>query len=159
MSNKIGIGYDVHRFVDGRELFLGGIKIPYTRGLDGHSDADVLIHAICDAVLGALGEGDIGEHFPDTDSQYKGISSVKLLEVVCELMKEKGFIIGNVDTVIVAQEPNLKAHKDEMRSLLADVLGVDRSCVNIKATTTEGMGFVGRKEGIAAYATVILNNK
>lgn len=156
MKIRVGIGYDSHRFVKGRRLFLGGIEIPYEYGLLGHSDADALIHAICDAILGALGKGDIGEHFPDTDPKYKGISSVKLLEKVFCLVKAEKFFIQNVDAVVLAQEPNLKQFKDLMSQTLSKVLEVDASVVNIKATTNEGMGFVGRKEGIACYATVSL---
>lgn len=156
MKIRVGIGYDSHRFVKGRRLFLGGIEIPYEYGLLGHSDADALIHAICDAILGALGKGDIGAHFPDTDPKYKGISSVKLLEKVFSLVKAEKFFIQNVDAVVLAQEPNLKQFKDLMSQTLSKVLEMDASVVNIKATTNEGMGFVGRKEGIACYATVSL---
>lgn len=159
MTLKVGIGYDAHRFVKGRKLFLGGLEIPYEMGLDGHSDADVLIHAICDAILGALGRGDIGEHFPDTDVQYKDISSLELLQRVYELAHQDGYGVNNIDAIIVAQEPNLKAFKQEMRKSIALKLNVKDTDVNIKATTNEGMGFVGRKEGIAAYATASLVDK
>ncbi len=153
---RIGIGYDVHRLVKGRKLLLGGVEIPYELGLDGHSDADVLLHAICDAMLGALCKGDIGEHFPNTDRQYKNISSLKLLKKVNDLVLEEGYKINNVDAVILAQEPKLQSFKPKMIFHIADELGIDESAVNIKATTSEGLGFVGRKEGIAAYATVLL---
>ncbi len=156
MNYKTGLGYDVHRFADGRPLFLGGVEIPYTLGLEGHSDADVLLHALCDALLGALGKGDIGEHFPDTDPQYKGISSLKLLRQVCALVQEEGYVVGNVDAVVIAEEPKLKNYKEEMKAGIASVLDVAVPAVNIKATTHEGMGPMGRKEGIAAFATVLL---
>jgi 2-C-methyl-D-erythritol 2,4-cyclodiphosphate synthase len=153
---RTGLGYDVHRFAKDRKLVLGGVTIPYEFGLDGHSDADVLLHAICDALLGAVGKGDIGEHFPNNDERYRGISSIKLLEHVHQLVYREGYTVGNVDAVILAQEPYLKDHKKEMVVRIAEVLSIDRSCVNIKATTNEGMGFVGRHEGIAAYATVLI---
>lgn len=153
---KIGLGYDVHRFVKGRDLYLGGMKIPHTHGLEGHSDADVVLHAICDAILGALAKGDIGEHFPNNDERYRNISSLKLLKKVDDLAREAGYQIGNVDAVILAEAPNLKAFKSEMRTVIGRELRIAESCVNIKATTNEGLGFVGRGEGIAAYATVLL---
>lgn len=156
---RVGIGYDVHRFGKGRKLFLGGVAIPYKLGLEGHSDADVLLHAICDALLGALGKGDIGEHFPNTDPRYKNISSLKLLKHVNGLVGKRGFQINNVDTVILAQEPNLKAYKEKMRRTISAELAIDEDFVNIKATTNEGLGFIGRGEGIAAYATVLLTKK
>ncbi len=156
MNVRVGIGYDSHRFVKGRSLFLGGIEIPYEYGLLGHSDADVLIHAVCDAVLGALGKGDIGEHFPDTDEAYRGISSVTLLKRVAAFMCKDDYLLGNLDVVVLAQEPNLKMFKHAMASVLAEALQTDVSVINIKATTNEGMGFVGRKEGIACYAVVSL---
>lgn len=156
---RVGIGYDVHRFVKGRKLFLGGVEIPHTMGLEGHSDADVLLHAICDAILGAMGKGDIGEHFPNSDQRYRNISSLKLLGRVNSIIQEEGYQVNNVDTVILAQEPNLKNFKERMRSFIAGELGIEHTLVNIKATTNEGMGFVGRKEGMAAYATVLLTRK
>ena len=156
MAIRIGIGYDSHRFVKGRRLFLGGVEIPYEYGLFGHSDADALVHAICDAILGALGKGDIGEHFSDTDPAYEGISSLDLLAKVMDLMRAEKFQVGNLDTVVLAQEPNLKQFKAAMAKILAEALGMDAAGVNIKATTNEGMGFVGRKEGIACYAVVAL---
>ncbi len=159
MTANVGMGYDVHRLTLGRKLILGGVEIPYEKGLEGHSDADVLIHAVCDALLGALGKGDIGEHFPDTDSRYKGISSLVLLGHVANLVQEEGFVIQNIDTVILAQEPNLKAYKGRMRFNIAYQLAIDESLVNIKATTQEGLGFIGHKEGIAAYAVAAIAKK
>ncbi|MCK5581636.1 MAG: 2-C-methyl-D-erythritol 2,4-cyclodiphosphate synthase [Candidatus Omnitrophica bacterium] len=154
--SKVGIGYDVHAFAEDRKLFLGGVEIPHTKGLSGHSDADVLLHAVCDAMLGALGKGDIGELFPDTDARYKDISSVKLLQQVYALVEQEGFCIGNVDTVVIAQEPKLKDFKEKIRASIAEALGVSASLINIKATTTEGLGFTGRSEGIAAQAVVLI---
>ncbi len=154
---RVGIGYDVHRLVTGRKLFLGGVEIPYEMGLEGHSDADVLLHAVCDALLGALGKGDIGEHFPNTDQQYKNISSLKLLKKVNALILNEGYKVNNVDAVILAQEPQVKPFKSKMAFQIAYGLGIDETAVNIKATTNEGLGFVGRKEGIAAYAVVLLD--
>ena len=159
MNYRIGIGYDIHRFKEGRKLILGGVEIPFPRGLEGHSDADVLIHAVCDAILGALGEGDIGEHFPTTDKRYKDISSMVLLTKVSELVQEKGYVVSNVDTVIQAEEPNLKEYKTQMRFHIAYKLAVDEDAVNIKATTQEGLGSIGNKEGIAAFATVLLTKE
>ena len=154
--SKVGIGYDVHAFAEDRKLFLGGVEIPHTKGLSGHSDADVLLHAVCDAMLGALGKGDIGELFPDTDARYKDISSVKLLQQVYALVEQEGFCIWNVDTVVIAQEPKLKDFKEKIRASIAEALGVSASLINIKATTTEGLGFTGRSEGIAAQAVVLI---
>lgn len=156
---KIGLGYDIHRFVKGRDLYLGGVKIPHTDGLEGHSDADVALHAICDAMLGALGLGDIGEHFPNTEERYRNISSLKLLAEVNGLAQKAGYHVGNVDVVILAEAPNLKAFKPVMRVTIAAQLNIAEQAVNIKATTNEGLGFVGRREGIAAYATVLLQRK
>jgi 2-C-methyl-D-erythritol 2,4-cyclodiphosphate synthase len=153
---RSGIGYDVHRLVTGRKLVLGGVKIPYEKGLLGHSDADVLVHAIMDAVLGAAGAGDIGEHFPDTDHQYKGASSIALLKHVAGLVAAKGFKIVNVDAVLLAEAPKIKPHKAKMRMNIARALKIGEDCVNIKATTNEGLGFVGAEEGMAAYATASL---
>jgi len=153
---KVGLGYDVHRLTAGRKLILGGVEIPYPKGLDGHSDADVLLHALCDALLGALGAGDIGELFPNTDERFRNISSLLLLEKVNNLVQEKGFKVENVDLVLLAEEPNIKAYKAEMRFNIAFRLAIDESLVNIKATTQEKLGFVGRKEGMAAYAVVLL---
>ncbi|MEW5894302.1 MAG: 2-C-methyl-D-erythritol 2,4-cyclodiphosphate synthase [Candidatus Omnitrophota bacterium] len=156
MDFRVGVGYDSHRFSEGRKLFLGGIEVPFPYGLLGHSDADVVLHALCDALLGAMGKGDIGEHFPDTDPVYKGIDSKKLLGHVFALVKKERFTVCNVDIVIVAQEPNLKNFKKLMAAVIADILGIDCDRVNIKAKTNEGMGFVGNKEGIACYATAAL---
>lgn len=154
MENRIGIGYDIHRLVEGRKLFLGGIEIPYSRGLLGHSDGDVLLHAICDALLGAVAQGDIGAHFPDTDPRYQGISSSELLKNVTDLVKAKGFKIDNIDSVIIAQEPQLTPFKKQMQEKLAQILKIKEESVGIKAKTNEGMGEIGRKEAIAAYAVV-----
>lgn len=153
---RIGTGYDVHRLVEGRDLIIGGVKIPHTLGLLGHSDADVLLHAIADAVLGAAGLGDIGLHFPDTDDAYKGISSILLLEKVRELTMDAGYVVGNVDCTIIAQAPKMRPHIDEMRANIARALGVDESQINVKATTEEKLGFTGREEGIAAEAVCLL---
>lgn len=151
---RVGFGYDVHALVTGRSLFLGGIEIPYLFGLKGHSDADVLLHAICDAILGAIAEGDIGKHFPDTDPQYRGIRSTVLLKKVMSRMREKGFHLLNIDATIVAQRPKLADFIPRMVKEIATVLDIDTGRVNVKATTTEGLGFTGREEGIAAYAVV-----
>lgn len=149
---RIGIGYDVHRLVDGRKLIIGGVDIPYAKGLLGHSDADVLLHAICDALLGAAGLGDIGKHFPDTDPRFKGSSSVNLLGEVSRLLGEKGFRVNNIDTTVVAERPKLAPHITQMTANIATAVNVDKGAVNVKATTTEGLGFAGKAEGIAAYA-------
>lgn len=153
---RVGFGYDVHRLVKGRPLILGGVSIPYTDGLLGHSDADVLVHAVMDALLGAAGAGDIGRHFPDSEMQYKGISSLILLSKVKDILAEKGWSVGNVDAVIVAQAPKLAPFMEEMEGKLADSLRVDTDRINVKATTTEGLGFTGAGAGIAAYATALL---
>jgi 2-C-methyl-D-erythritol 2,4-cyclodiphosphate synthase len=153
---RIGFGYDVHPLAAGRPLILGGIKIPYLLGLQGHSDADVLIHAICDALLGAIAEGDIGGHFPDTDPQYKEIRSTILLKKVMTRMREKGFHILNIDASIVAQKPKLADFIPRMVKEIADVLEIETGRVNVKATTSEGLGFVGREEGITAYAVALV---
>jgi 2-C-methyl-D-erythritol 2,4-cyclodiphosphate synthase len=159
METRVGLGYDVHRFKKGRKLFLGGVEIPHSQGLDGHSDADVLLHAICDALLGALGKGDIGEHFPNTDNQYKDISSLKLSRMVYDSVKKEGFGVGNVDATVLAEEPLLKDYKPQMRLRIAQELEIPETAVNVKATTNEGLGFIGRREGMAAYATVLLTKK
>jgi len=156
---RVGSGYDVHPFVSGRPLVLGGIKVPYLFGLKGHSDADVLIHAICDALLGAIAEGDIGRHFPDTDPQYREIKSTILLKRVMDKVKGKGFSPINVDATIVAQKPKLSEFIPRMVKEIADVLGIEAERVNVKATTTEGLGFTGREEGIAAYAVALVEEK
>ena len=155
---KIGQGYDVHRLVEGRQLILGGVHIPYGKGLLGHSDADVLVHAIMDAILGALALGDIGLHFPDNAPRYKGADSMALLKEVVRLAKEAGYRVGNLDSTVVAQEPKLRPYIDEMRKNIASACGVDVAAVSIKATTEEGMGFTGAKEGIAAQAVCLLRN-
>ena len=159
MNNRIGIGYDIHRFVKGRKLVLGGIAIPHPKGLDGHSDADVVLHAISDALLGAAGKGDIGEHFSNTDKQYKDISSLILLGRVYALVSQEGYQVGNVDVVIQAEEPNLKSYKPRMRAAIAKALRIDESFVNIKATTNEGLGAIGEGRGIAAFAAVMLTRQ
>ncbi len=153
---RVGIGYDVHAFAEGRRLILGGVDIPHERGLLGHSDADVLIHAIMDALLGALALGDIGKHFPDQDQRYKNASSLVLLGKVVELIKIEGYEVENIDSIIVAQRPKLAPYISEMRSKLAGILGVREEAVSVKATTTEHLGFEGREEGISAQAIVCL---
>lgn len=153
---RVGMGYDVHRLTTDRELILGGVKIPWEKGLLGHSDADVLIHAIMDALLGAAALGDIGKHFPDTDPKYKGISSILLLEYVAKLLEEKGFGIMNIDATIIAQRPKMAPHIPQMRENIAKALGMGISCLNIKATTEEGLGFTGKEEGIASQAICLL---
>lgn len=156
MKIKVGMGYDVHQFAEGRDLWLGGIRIPHTHGLLGHSDADVLIHAICDALLGAAGLRDIGYHFPDTSAEFAGIDSKILLSRVVASLKERGWHVGNIDATVCAQAPKLNPHIPAMQKTLAEVLQIDTADVNIKATTTEHLGFVGRKEGIAAYAVALI---
>ncbi len=156
MKIKVGMGYDVHQFAEGRDLWLGGIRIPHTHGLLGHSDADVLIHAICDALLGAAGLRDIGYHFPDTSAEFAGIDSKILLSRVVASLGERGWHVGNIDATVCAQAPKLNPHIPAMQKTLADVLQIDTADVNIKATTTERLGFVGRKEGIAAYAVALI---
>jgi 2-C-methyl-D-erythritol 2,4-cyclodiphosphate synthase len=157
MNIRTGIGYDVHRLVPARKLFLGGVEIPFHLGLEGHSDADVVLHAICDAILGAAGLGDIGEHFSNTDHQFKDISSIVLLERVYQLMINSGYKLINLDVVVLAQEPKISAYKVKMIECISRVLYVTQDAVNIKATTNEGLGFIGKGEGIASYATVLLN--
>ena len=156
MTIRTGIGYDVHRLVEGRKLILGGVDVPFEKGLLGHSDADVLLHAIADALLGAAGLGDIGIHFPDSDQSYKGISSRKLLASVAKKIRDNNFSISNVDSVIVAQRPKLASFRPAMRDNIASDLGVDIGSVNVKATTTEGLGPEGRGEGIASHAVCTL---
>ncbi len=156
MKQRIGIGYDIHRLVAGRPLILGGVQIPHTEGLEGHSDADVVLHAICDGLLGALSKGDIGEHFPNTDPQYKNISSLILLEKIAALLKKEGYKVGNVDCVIQIEAPHLKAHKLSMKANIAKALNIAPGHVNIKATTMEGVGSIGRREAIAASAVVLI---
>ena len=153
---RIGMGYDVHRLVEGRKLILGGVEIPYEKGLLGHSDADVLLHAVMDALLGAAALGDIGKHFPDTDPEYEGISSVCLLEHVGKLIDEKLYVIGNIDATIIAQKPKMAPHIESMRRNIAEALHIDTDQINIKATTEEGLGFTGNGEGISAQAVACL---
>jgi 2-C-methyl-D-erythritol 2,4-cyclodiphosphate synthase len=155
---RTGTGYDVHRLVEGRKLVIGGVDIPSERGLLGHSDADVLLHAICDALLGAAGLGDIGRHFPDTAPKYKGISSLSLLAEVHRLLTEGGFRVNNIDATIVAERPKMAAYIPAMVANIATTVKADRSAVNVKATTTEGLGFAGRGEGIAAYAVCTIEH-
>ncbi len=153
---RIGHGYDVHKLAPGRRLILGGVDVPYHEGLLGHSDADVLTHAVMDALLGAAGLGDIGQHFPDNDPAYAGADSLKLLARVMELLREAGYAVGNVDATVLAQAPKLAPHIPQMRQNLARVMGVDPGRVNVKATTEEGLGFTGAKQGIAAHAVVLI---
>ena len=153
---RIGIGYDVHPFIEGRKLFLGGVEIPYEKGLAGHSDADVLLHAISDALLGAVSAGDIGTHFPDTDPTIKGIESIKILSFVHGLVKKKGFAIINIDTVIVAEEPKIYPYREAIQQRIARILEIEIDRVGIKGKTTEELGFVGRKEGIEVFAVALV---
>lgn len=153
---RIGQGYDVHKLTDGRDLILGGVKVPYEKGLLGHSDADVLVHAVMDALLGAAALGDIGEHFPDTDPAYRGISSVELLKRVGVLLEEKGYVIENIDATIIAQRPKLKDYRPQMVQNIAATLGIPADRVSVKATTEEGLGFTGSGEGISAQAITLL---
>ena len=153
---RIGHGYDVHRLVEGRDLILGGVKIEHTLGLLGHSDADVLLHAVSDALLGAAGLGDIGKHFPDTDPQYKGADSLKLLEIVSQRVKEAGYRVSNIDVTMIAQRPKLRPHIEQMEQNIAAAVGVDVSRINVKATTEEKLGFTGAEEGMACHAVCLL---
>ena len=153
---RVGMGYDVHKLVEGRDLIVGGVKIPHTLGLLGHSDADVLLHAIMDALLGAAALGDIGKHFPDTDPKYKGADSLKLLEHVVALLEENSFLVGNVDATIIAQRPKMRPYIEEMEKNIAQTLGIDVSQVNVKATTEEGLGFTGTEQGISSQAICAL---
>ena len=153
---RIGFGYDVHRLVEGRPLILGGVEIPYPFGLEGHSDADVLTHAVIDAIIGALGAGDIGRHFPDTDPRYKGVSSLSMLRTVMDLIKGDWYRLNNLDATITAQAPKLTPHLSNMRGRLAEILEASVAQVNIKATTSEGLGFCGKREGMEAFAVVSL---
>ena len=155
---RVGMGYDVHKLVEGRDLIIGGVKIPHTLGLLGHSDADVLLHAIMDALLGAAGLGDIGKHFPDTDPQYKGISSMKLLSHVAELIRERGYVVENIDATIIAQKPKMRPHIPQMEENIAGALGISTDQVNVKATTEEGLGFTGTEEGISSQAICALSS-
>ncbi len=155
---KIGSGFDVHRLVEGRDLILGGVHIPFEKGLDGHSDADVLLHSICDAILGAAGLGDIGEHFPDNDQKFKNISSLVLLEKCRQLLLEQGYQVSNIDATIIAQAPKAGQFKRQMEENIARTLHIDQTVVNVKATTTEKLGFTGRGEGIAAQSSVLVTS-
>ena len=156
MKIKVGLGYDVHHLVEGRELWLGGVKIDHTLGLDGHSDADVAIHALCDAILGAAAMRDIGYHFPPSDNKYKNIDSKLLLKDVVRIVKEKGYKVGNIDITICAERPKINPHIPAMINTLAPILEIEEDEVSIKATTTEKLGFVGKEEGIAAHAVVLI---
>lgn len=159
MQIKVGFGYDMHQLVEGRDLIVGGVKIDHIKGLQGHSDADVLIHAICDALLGAANLRDIGYNFPDTSADFKNIDSTVLLQRTVKLLKEKGYSIGNIDSTVCAEKPKLNPYIDLMQQRLAEVMGIDIDDVSIKATTSEKMGFVGREEGITAYAVVLIQKK
>lgn len=159
MKIRTGIGYDVHQLKEGLPLWLGGIQVPHTKGLVGHSDADVLIHAICDALLGAAALGDIGQHFPDTDPAYKGIDSKVLLKNVCRLLGEKGYTIGNVDAILSMQKPKVASYIPVMRQTLADTMDISLDDISVKATTTEHLGFEGREEGISAIANVLITKR
>lgn len=156
MTFRVGTGTDIHRLVEGRELWLGGIRIEHVKGALGHSDADVLLHAICDALLGAAGLGDIGHHFPDTDMRWKGADSKVLLTQVVTLLKDKGWAIGNVDSTLLLERPKIKPHIPVMRTVIAGILGVEEGAVSIKATTNEGLGYVGREEGVCAHAVALI---
>ena len=159
MSYRVGIGHDVHRLQEGLKLFLGGVEIPHTHGLSGHSDADAVLHAICDALLGAAGMGDIGEHFPNTDPQYRGAASSFFLKKVLQKISDAGWLVENVDVMILADEPKLQAFKPKMKYHIALELGIAEDQVNVKAGTNEGLGYIGAKQGIAAYAVVLLKKR
>ncbi|MBU0505179.1 2-C-methyl-D-erythritol 2,4-cyclodiphosphate synthase [bacterium] len=156
MNFRVGIGYDVHRFKEGRPCIIGGMELKHAKGLDGHSDADVLLHAICDSLLGAANLGDIGELFPDTDVQFKGADSKELLKISYDRVKEKGFTLGNLDTIVVCERPKLGPHKKEIAAKIAEILNVDSDLISVKATTEEKMGFTGKEEGIKAYSYCLL---
>ena len=155
---RIGMGYDVHRLAEGRELILGGVTIPFERGLLGHSDADVLVHAVCDALLGAAGMGDIGQHFPDSDPKYKDMFSLKILARVCDMIRSLGFIIENIDSTILAEAPRIAPYKEEMKKNITNAVEIDMKRINIKATTTEGLGMFGRGEGIGAMSVALIES-
>lgn len=159
MNFRVGIGFDVHKFVEGRKLILGGVEIPCNKGLEGHSDADVLLHAICDAMLGAAALGDIGKHFPNTDERFRNISSLILLEKTNELIVQNNFSVENIDATVVAERPKLLPYIEEMRKNIAETLKVDLSQISIKATTSEKLGFIGREEGIVAMAVALIHSK
>lgn len=154
---RVGFGYDVHAFAEGRSLILGGVEIDHDRGLLGHSDADVLLHAICDALLGAAALGDIGQHFPDSDPRYRGISSTVLLEKTAALLVQQGFAIANIDSTLVLQKPRIANYIPKMIKTISDAMQIPAACISVKATTTEKLGFTGREEGIAAYAVALIN--
>jgi len=156
---RIGFGYDVHRLVEGRKLILGGVQVPYKKGLEGHSDADVLLHALCDALLGAMGEGDIGRHFPNTELRFRGISSLRLLQNVATMMAERSLAVENLDTTVVAEQPLIGPYIPQMVEKIATTLEIPAGRVNIKATTSEGLGFIGEGKGIVAYAVVLVTSK
>lgn len=156
---RVGNGYDVHRFAQSRKLILGGVEVPHEKGLDGHSDADVLVHAIMDAMLGAAALGDIGQHFPDTDEAYRGISSIQLLRHTTALLEQNGYAVINIDSIITAQRPKLMTYLPQMRENIAEAAGMDTEAVSVKATTTERLGFEGREEGISAWAVVLIERK
>ncbi len=156
---RVGFGYDVHRLAEGREFWLGGVLIPHSVGAIGHSDADVLLHAICDALLGAVALGDIGKHFPDTDQRWKGADSKDLLRSVVDLLDREGWVVGNVDSTLVLERPKIMPYVEQMRSVIASLLRIEMNALSIKATTNETMGFVGRKEGVAAYAIALVQRK
>ena len=159
MSYRVGIGIDFHKLIEGRDLWIGGVKIPHNKGAVGHSDADVLLHAICDAMLGAASLGDIGDHFPDTEASYKDIDSKILLQKTIALIKKEGYSVVNIDSTICLQSPKIKPYTKPMQKIIADISGINESDVSVKATTAEQLGFVGREEGIMAYATVLLNKQ
>jgi 2-C-methyl-D-erythritol 2,4-cyclodiphosphate synthase len=150
--NRVGIGYDVHPLVEGRKLFLGGVQLPHDKGLEGHSDADVLIHAMADAILGALGAGDIGHHFPNTDERWRGVSSLVFMKEIRHMLQSRGAVLENIDASVIAEAPKLAPHLTKMKTVLSEVLGIPEECINLKATTNEKLGFAGRGEGIAAMA-------
>lgn len=156
---RVGNGYDVHRFAQGRKLILGGVEVPHEKGLDGHSDADVLVHAIMDAMLGAAALGDIGQHFPDTDEAYRGISSIRLLRHTTALLEQNGYAVINIDSIITAQRPKLMTYLPQMRENIAQATDMNANAVSVKATTTERLGFEGREEGISAWAVVLIERK
>jgi 2-C-methyl-D-erythritol 2,4-cyclodiphosphate synthase len=156
---RTGIGFDVHAFAEGRKLIIGGVEIPFDKGLQGHSDADVLLHAISDALLGALVLGDIGKHFPDTDPKFKDADSTILLKEVYKLILDKGYVLGNIDSIVATEKPKLSPYISKMQNKIAEILGTETENISIKATTTEKLGFIGRGEGVSAFATVLLNKK
>lgn len=155
---RIGHGFDVHRFCEGDHVMLGGVRIPYHRGIEAHSDGDVVLHAVCDALLGAAGLGDIGVHFPPSDPSFKGMDSQRFVQIVHDKLKGKGYRVGNVDITLIAESPKIGPHREAIRETIAKLLSLDKDAVNIKATTTERMGYCGREEGLAAHAVVLLNN-